>query len=274
MHTEPFSPDHAAADVVWHQERFFGFIAPYLEGERCVPLEIKKEHTAQVLARAEQLVNAKNGFSLLSGRAALLAALYHDIGRFPQFARWKTFSDARSENHGTLGVRVLEQKDFLKDEPEAVRRLVLAAVGLHNAYQLPSNLDPETALVTHAVRDADKLDIFRVLSRHFNEAVPSGEVVLHVRNEPERWSAHVAESVLAGNVPSYADMTYINDFRMLLASWLRDMHFADSRRALARSGYVEIVLSGLPQVPELAPVLCCLRALLEAAKQPDASHAA
>lgn len=268
-----FSPNHAAADLSLHRQRLSDFIAPYLKQAPCLPLEIKKEHIRQVLARAEELVSAKNGFSLQTGRSALLAALYHDIGRFPQYTRWKTFSDAHSENHGSLGVRILKEKGFLDDEPEAVRQLVLVAVGLHNAYKLPPDLDPKAALVTHTVRDADKIDIFRVLSRHFNEAVPSNEVVLHVRNEPDRWSPQVAETILSGEVPSYTDLKYINDFRMLLASWLRDLHFADSRRILANSGYVEIVLSGLPDAQELKPVLSCLHALLEAAKHSDASHA-
>ncbi len=268
MHADqPFSPTHTAADITPHKERFARFTEPYLAKGPCLPLEIKREHTAQVTQLTSRIVTARNGFSLTSGRAALLAALYHDIGRFPQFDRWKTFSDAHSIDHGSLGVQVLKQEGFLDDEPDEVYRTVLAAVGLHNAYKLPAELDPKTALVTHAVRDADKIDIFRVLAKYFDTPDPAGEVTLHVRNEPKSWSAHVANGILAGKVPSYADLVYVNDFRMLLVSWLRDLHFADSRYILAHSGYVEVVLGGLPDDPQLACVLSCLQDLLKTAKE-------
>lgn len=262
-----FSPAHEAADITPHKERFSRFTDLYLAKGHCPPLEIKKEHTAQVTELAARIATARNGFSPICGRAALLAALYHDIGRFPQFERWKTFSDAHSANHGFLGVQVLEREGFLDDEPDVVRRLVLDAVGLHNAYRLPAALDSETALVTHAVRDADKIDIFRVLAKHFDAPIPSDEVILHVRNEPQRWSEHVAAVVLAGKVPSYAELVYVNDFRILLVSWLRDLHFTDSRSILAHSGHVEVVLDGLPKDPKLAPVLACLQNMLKAAKE-------
>jgi len=42
---------------------------------------------------------------------AVLAGLLHDIGRFEQYTRYGTFVDAKSVNHGDLGVRVLDQ-DF------------------------------------------------------------------------------------------------------------------------------------------------------------------
>ena len=60
----------------------------------------------------------------LSGEALYMAetaALLHDIGRFEQFHRYKTFSDARSEDHAALGVDAIKEEGLLQsiDNEEA-----------------------------------------------------------------------------------------------------------------------------------------------------------
>lgn len=263
----------AWADITPHKERFERFVSRYLQEEQHSPmLDLKLRHTACVLTHSEHLVLAE-GLSGDIGRAALLAALYHDVGRFPQVVRWGTFNDAVSVNHGALGVRVLKQETMLADETEPVRGTVLSAVALHNRYALPPHLPGAVCIVTHLVRDADKLDIMRVMAEHVNAVSPSDEVVLRVRNEPDKWSPHIAEMVLKGKIPSYKDLIYINDFRMLLGTWLEDLHFPSARARMAASGHVEAVLSGLPDAPALRPARDRLFLLLEQEKKAGREYA-
>lgn len=254
-------------DISTHEQWFAGFIEQYRQKMRedVLPINLKDEHSAAVLAHARVLVE-EEAFPAPLGRACLLAALYHDVARFPQYARWRTFKDSLSVNHGLLGVKVLRQHDRLASEEPRVRALVLAAVGMHNRFAVPQGLAPDVRLVVDVVRDADKLDIFRVMAQHLNAAVPAGDVVLHVKNEPEHWTPAVAETILRGEVPSYGDLHYINDFRMLLVSWFHDLGFACSRNRLAHSGHVEPVLTGLPDHPDLAPARDNLWQLLERAR--------
>lgn len=253
-------------NITAHESRFFAYAEPFCPPD-CLPLQIKLSHTRHVLENAQAIVAGNEHPELcgLVARAALLAALYHDVARFEQFTRFSTFRDADSLNHGAFGCQIIRRKGFLDDEPAPVRRLARIGVCLHNRYRLP-RLGTAEGVVTAVVRDADKLDIFRVMASHLNAAVPSGDVVLHVKNEPEHWSSAVAGMILRGEVPNYSDLHYINDFRMLLVSWLRDLGFAGSRKRLADSGYVEPVLSGLPQCPDLAPVRDCLWGLLDRAR--------
>lgn len=251
-------------DLRVHEARFFAYAEPFCPPD-CLPLQIKLTHTRNVLENARAIVESGEAPELSghTARAALLAALYHDVGRFEQFTRFQTFRDADSLNHGALASTLLRRLGFLDDEPADVRRLARIGACLHNRYRLPKDLGHLERLVTNVVRDADKLDIFRVMAQHLNAAVPSGDVVLHVKNEPEHWSQKVADIILAGQVPSYGDLRYINDFRMLLVSWFRDLGFASSRRRLAASGHVEPVLEGLPRHPDLEPTRRCLYSLLE-----------
>lgn len=257
------------ADIITHKRRFDDFVDHYQQGPHRPMIDLKRRHSSCVLANGERLVLAE-GLNGEIGRAALLGALYHDVGRFPQVVRWGTFNDAASTNHGALGVRVLKRENMLEGETACVRGIVLSSVALHNRYILPPRLPKAVLTVTCLVRDADKLDIMRIMAEHVNTVNPGDEVVLRVRNEPDKWSPHIAEMVLKGMVPSYKDLVYINDFRMLLGTWLEDLYFPAARAQMAVSGHLEAVLSGLPDAPALRDARERLFSLLEREKQ--ASH--
>ena len=241
-----------STDISRHEAAFEAFAGRYLREHPEAMLCLKREHTHNVLQHARTLV-AEAPLSSEERRAALLAALYHDTGRFPQYVKWRTFSDAHSENHGLLGVRTVRQEGFLADEPAYLQKWVLTAIALHNRYSVPALSEPY-ASITHVVRDADKLDIMRIMAQHLSKPVPTEDVVLHVQDEPEAWSPEIAETVLAGKTPGYTEIRYVNDFRMLLGAWIHDLHFAASRRICAHAGFIQVILEGLPRVAELDAV--------------------
>lgn len=258
--------EHHAKNENWdemsfHEARFEAFASRYLTEHPEAMLRLKREHTHKVLSHARTIVH-EGSFTPEEGRATLVAALYHDVGRFPQYVRWRTFSDAQSENHALLSVHVVRNERFLETESSFIRGAVLAAIALHNRYRLPRALRASYLKIVSAVRDADKLDIMRIMAFHLSRPIPTGDVVLHVRDEPSKWTPDLVEKVLAGGVPGYHELIYINDFRILIGSWLHDLHFASSRRLCAKSGHIEAILEGLPPAKELEPVHHYIRALL------------
>ena len=255
-------------DIAVHEARFEAFAARYLAEHPEAMLRLKREHTYRVLEYARALVCSET-FTPKEGRAALLGALYHDVGRFPQYVRWRTFSDAQSENHARLSVRTLRRERFLDDEPRPVRHAALAAIALHNRYRLPTGLRDAYLKVSLAVRDADKLDIMRIMAFHLTRPLPSGDVVLHVLDEPSLWTPAIARKVRDGEVPSYTELKYVNDFRMLIGSWVHELHFAASRRLCAASGHIEAVLESLPPVAELDRVKASILETLHPCHHPN-----
>ena len=67
----------------------------------------------------------------------------------------------------------------------------------------------------------------------------------------------------AGRVARYVDLRFVNDFRLLLGTWMLELRFASTRKALAESGLMDKVLAGLPDVSGLRPAKEKLHALLE-----------
>ncbi len=259
-------------DLSSYRQRFLDYVSGFRDVPDAAPLRLKVEHTFRVVEHAQRIVDslAEDAFETAWAenadvcRAVVLAALYHDCGRFPQFRRYRTFLDAKSVNHALLSFQTIRDGDFLRGETRRVRHLVQCGVLLHNRYALSSKLAPEARFVTDAVRDSDKLDIFRVMVGYLDHALPERDaVLLHVQDEPDRWTPKIAEDVMEGRVSRYTDLKFVNDFRLLLGTWTLELRFAATRRALAESGLMESVLSGLPDAPALLPAKKKLYALLE-----------
>lgn len=240
-----------ANDLCGHVDWFTRFVEGYLAGypEDSEHLLLKREHSLKVLDEARAMVGE------LPARLApqgLLAALYHDVGRFEQYVRYKTFKDPLSENHGALGVKTLRRTRVLRGLARADQVLVAAAVGMHNRRQVPAGVGPDFRLVTNLVRDADKLDIVRVMLDYIRPGGKRSDVVtLHVADEPDRYSPELVRQIEAGNLGDYRLMRYVNDFCLLLASWTYDLNFTPARRAFLERGHLDELFSLLPATAEL-----------------------
>lgn len=242
------TPRFMTPDISLHEAWFAAYAAQERAREQGdpAPMDLKLTHTMAVLANARRMA-ASEGFAPSLARACLLAALYHDVARFEQYLRYHTFRDRESCNHGLLGVKILKREARLDEEDAPTRKIVLAAVGLHNRFALPARLPRATELAAHVVRDADKLDILRVMDEHLNGPGPySPTVVLNLPDEPALAGQAVLRAALAGQVAAYADLRSVNDFRVLLGTWLFDMHFAASRRQFVEDGHAYRLLHGLP----------------------------
>lgn len=235
--------------------RFLDYAATFFNGTSDDPmLRLKIEHSLKVLENARYLGAEEGVFTedSFAGQSLLLAALYHDIGRFEQFTRFHTFSDAHSLNHGRLSCVILKKLGILDDLPQKQRFAVLGAVILHNRFALPGGLAGESRAIAEGVRDADKLDILRVMRAELGPgATPDPAVVLNMKDDPAGHTPKVLADALAGRPVLYSDMRYVNDFRILLGGWPAGLCFAASRRLLARTGHIEAILSGLPDSPAL-----------------------
>lgn len=239
-------------DIKGHKDWFMAYATEQCAKEEAAqqgdvaPMLLKLRHSHAVLENAERIVAGEN-FSPSLGRVCLLAALYHDVGRFEQYLRYHTFKDKLSCDHGQLGVRILKREQRLLDEAPGIRRAVLAAVGLHNRFALPSGLAGLTAAAAHVVRDSDKLDILRVMDEHLTGPGPyNPTVVLSLPHTPGLYSEAVLKAAAENRVAAYADLRSVNDFRLLLGTWFFDMHFTSSRRQFVEDGHARNLVLGLP----------------------------
>lgn len=233
-------------------QRFQDFTGPYLgQPGDDFAYRLKVEHTNRVLGIATDIASA----SAVSGRvrlAARLAALLHDVGRFPQYKQYRTFRDAESANHAALSVRHVLRGQMLAELSSDLRRLVLGAVILHNVRTLPATLPPETLAVARIVRDSDKLDIFRVMIDHFSQENPAHpEVALHVTPHPTAYSPAVLAGLLNGETGDYRHIVWVNDFKLMVVGWLYDLNYRRACQILQNHAYLDTIFDSLPQDPQI-----------------------
>ena len=233
-----------------HCAMFTGYIRSFLTGDeaRYKHYRLKEEHTLHVAALAESIARDEKVFAQDGklARALLLAALYHDLGRFRQLAEYGTFNDRQSVNHAEMSEKELLRMGFLAMEASDVRENALMGVRMHNRIEVPETVTGGARAVALAVRDADKLDILRIMRTQLcDDATPDPVVVLHVRDSKEV-SPAMLEAALAKKTPRYEVMQTTADFRLLLCLWVYDLTYASSRRMAAASGHVRAFLAGLP----------------------------
>lgn len=243
--------------------RFLSFSNHYAaqvpgQGEHII---LKRDHSYRVHALARRIVRAEH---ISDAFPYVLAALVHDIGRFPQYVQYGTYRDHDSIDHGDLGATLLEQGTFLADIDEELSSLVVNVVRLHNKKTIPEGLDRRSYSVLTVVRDADKLDIVPViLATLKSQRLQKGVVTMGLAHEPGCWTPKIVEQVYQGQNPSYADLRFINDFLILLASWGQQLNYAASRRIFMQREYLNKIFAFLPDHPDFVHLKIILAARLQ-----------
>lgn len=225
-------------------------------------ITLKDKHTKRVCEEALHI--ARNlGMAPNELRLAETMALLHDIGRFEQYARYGTFSDPASVNHAELGVAILRELNVLTRLDEAEADLVLRAIAYHNRRTLPEDETEECLHFSRLLRDADKLDIFRVFDDHYSGDGKLGGVALLWLPDTPGASPEILAELINGRSSKYEDMKNQVDFRLLQLGWAYDINFAPSIERIRTKRYLEKIRQALPPSDEIDTVFARIMAHLE-----------
>ncbi len=211
-------------------------------------LRLKQEHTArtreEITLLARDLALDEN-----EARIAELTALFHDVGRFSQFAQYRTYNDSRSIDHGRRGVEVLREEGVLNSLPSEERQWVETAVALHGRKSLPSALKGRALLFTKLIRDADKIDIFRVVTDHYKRYRQDPDnfaLEVELPDDPQ-YRPEVLEAVRNEEAVDWAMLRTLTDAKLCQLGWVYDLNFTASLRRIEQCGYLAELIGFLPQ---------------------------
>jgi len=199
-------------------------------------IELKREHSLRVpyLSKriAEEIKLNDEDIKL-----AELIGLLHDIGRFEQLRRYKTFNDSKSIDHAALGVEILKENNFIERfcDDNKLYDLILVAIYNHNKFKIAENTSNKRIL-THCkiIRDADKIDILNLMrtkkiedfyyAENFAEQPITQEVYEGLLNEQQ-----VSRSIAKTNM---------DDFLNSL-SFVFDINYVESLKILRYEQYID-----------------------------------
>lgn len=147
-------------------------------------ISLKVKHTYRVAALCDRIARSLK-LSDYDTDLAWAAGLVHDVGRFEQIRNFGTFSDADSIDHAHYAVNILfdngKLADYFGDGNPCVYKyieeggtgtkdgyesfnIIKKAIWNHSTYRIEEGLGERTVLFCNIIRDADKLDIFKVVN--------------------------------------------------------------------------------------------------------------
>ena len=229
---------------------FDSYVEPFLDTDRegARNIQLKIVHTRKVCEVMELLCDGE-GLSPEETRIASAIALLHDVGRFYQYLRWRTFRDSDSDNHARLAIDVIRAERLLVGLVQHERLLIEEAVRFHNLLELPRQIQSPSRLFINLIRDADKLDIWRVFVEL--QTLPPGErasaATLGFADLPDEVSGDCLKTLAGGSIVHLDDVRSLNDFRLLQISWVYDLNCATARRILLERGHIPVLAASLPK---------------------------
>ncbi len=215
-------------------------------------LKLKQEHSRRTCKEMMYLAGHLN-LSDNQMRIAETISLFHDIGRFEQFVRHRTYNDPRSVDHNLLGVEVLRQNKVLNDLDKQERELILKAIEYHGRKELPKDLDGDCLLFSKLIRDADKIDIFHVVTEYYQQYKdnPDGfKLELELPDEPQ-YSEEIVEKILRGQRIAYEELRTLNDMKLCQLGWVYDVNFTATLKRIKQRKFLQKLVDLLPQTEDV-----------------------
>lgn len=237
-------------------------------------IKLKIDHTYRVAGLCQRIAESL-GLSEPDVDIAWLLGMLHDIGRFEQIRRFGTFNDAQSVDHAEFGADLLFKEGLIRkfaegyyeecelaepenQEDEQIIKnnehhnkdtgLLEMEIRQHNKYRVKEDLTERQRMFCDILRDADKVDIFKV-----NADIPM-EIIYDVTTE-ELKNGIITKEVLES---FYKKETVLKSVRRSAVdhivghiSLLFELVYKESYRQAREQGYVYKLLDFKSDVPEV-----------------------
>lgn len=237
-------------------------------------IKLKIDHTYRVAGLCQRIAESL-GLSEPDVDIAWLLGMLHDIGRFEQIRRFGTFNDVQSLDHAEFGADLLFKEGLIRkfaegyyeecelarsgnEEAEQIIKnnehhnkdtgLLEMAIRQHNKYRVKEDLTERQRMFCDILRDADKVDIFKV-----NADIPM-EIIYDVTTE-ELKNGVITKEVLES---FYKKETVLKSVRRSAVdhivghiSLLFELVYKESYRQAKEQGYVYKLLDFKSDVPEV-----------------------
>lgn len=226
-------------------------------------VRLKIDHTYRVCRDNEVICAAIKANSEVVFMSTIIALL-HDVGRFEQFQKYNTFADRYSVNHATLAIEIVEKYNLLAELSSLESDTILTAIQMHNVRELPSGLDENQRMFCNLIRDADKIDIYKLTADYYkNPNSAESEIMsIGIKDTPEI-SDEVCEAIVNKKNVDFTLMRSLNDFKLVQLGWVYDFNFPVSLLTIKSRGHYDTVKQYLPDVPKVKRVLDTVDAYIE-----------
>jgi HD superfamily phosphodiesterase len=224
---------------------------------------LKKKHSYRVVSNIRKLAESLD-LNELDIDIVSSIALLHDVGRFEQLKKYNTFSDEKSEDHALLGVQIIQDNDVLSSFTEKEQENMLLAITYHNKFTVPAMDDNTVDVYTKLLRDADKLDIFKLVTDYYTEFKFSKDrlIELELPDKPAI-SKKIYESLMKEKSAEYKHLQTLADFKLLQMAWVYDINYKQSYKIINENSYIKHIYDTMSKTDEVIDVYRKVKIFLE-----------
>ena len=222
---------------------------------------IKEKHTGYVTANCIELAKFLN-LSKHDVELSEIIGLFHDVGRFYQYQKYKTFNDAQSEDHAELALKVIDELDFFNELDKNDLDVMKFAIQNHNKKTVAPTDDKRKILFSKIIRDADKLDIYRVLEPYFAQENADKMPNFITGREPHI-SPDFIKNFVDGEQADFNKIRTNGDRKIVRLMWIYDINFKWTMKKIVERGYIDEIVENLPMDENVAKGVKRLRQHVE-----------
>lgn len=203
-------------------------------------INLKYEHTLEVVKITEAIAQKLNLNEEDTTLAKTIAYL-HDIGRFEQIVKTNTFKD-NAMDHADNGVDLLFNRGLIENFkiPEKYYHVIEKSVRNHNKLEIETGINKEEELFVKLIRDADKLDIYRVRHKYERET----DIFKDIPQEQKLKDFYNHKSI------NIKDNKTKSDSLLCVISFVYDINFKESIEVLKNLGYFQKFINGITVTDE------------------------
>lgn len=207
--------------------------------------KLKVVHTYYVVDNAI-MISEKLGLSKEDINLSALIGILHDIGRFDELKNLKKF-DSVGNDHALFASRLLFEENLITNfiDTDKYNNIIQKAIENHNKKQIEEGLSDKELLHAKIIRDADKLDNYRVKKEEKIENIFPGIVNSKEELENSLISDSVYESVMKEECVDIKDRKYPLDYWVCVLAFTFDLYFKETLQIVKENNYINILIDRL-----------------------------
>jgi len=214
-------------------------------------INLKYDHTERVVIEARGIAISLN-LSHHDLTIVMLAAMLHDLGRYQQLKEYGTFNDRDSVNHAALGLSIIAEENVLECLDKVDADLIRCAIENHNKLSIHEELSDREKLIISIIRDADKLDILRILAQHYNHSESERNSTIDF-NLPEGDSVNIEilKALEEKRIVTVQQVKNRTELKLVQIGWVYDLNHPWTCQLIENRKFIESIVATLPKTPEL-----------------------
>ena len=203
---------------------------------------LKVVHTYHVVENA-MMIAKELGLSEEDINLAGLIAILHDIGRFDELKNLKKF-DSVGNDHAMFASKLLFDEGLINNfiDDNKYNNIIKKSIENHNKKFIEEGLSDKELLHAKIIRDADKLDNFRVKKEEKIENIFPSVVNSNEDMENSLISDSVYNSILKEECVDIKDRVYPLDYWICILGFTYDIYFKETLSIIKNNDYINILV--------------------------------